>query len=260
MVESRLPWWLVLLLGVGVVALTVWSWPHSKREVRWGAGLLSLAYAVLLFMARGGDPRAGPVAAAEPLEKAVVSWSFLVSGTIALLAGFLLLGRPRPRGQLTWFSVLTTANAASCLACGSAGAGWSLLLMSGATIVVLVIELRRGDRPSLNEWFPITKTDDRPSSSVELVGATGFLLALLFVGTLAYVIRVETTRTTATHRYSAIPSADRVRAGLAAGHGTESHAVPFALVLGRRADVIVLLSVLAFLALAMHNSTGGTMT
>ena len=57
MVESRLPWWLVLLLGVWVAGLTVWSWPRAQRQVRWGAGLLSLVYLVLLVTALGGDPR-----------------------------------------------------------------------------------------------------------------------------------------------------------------------------------------------------------
>jgi len=250
MVESRLPWWLVLLLGVWVAGLSVWSWPRAKREVRWGAGLLSLAYLGLLFAALGGDPRVVQAQGVIPRGAAALSWAFAVSGAVAVLAGVFLLGRPAGRGQLAWFLVLTVANAASCFVCGAAGVGWTLLAVSSVTGMVLGRELRRGTRPMWSEWLPAPQSASIP---IGLVGATGFVLALMLVGTLRYTVRVETLRSTASHRFSAMPSVDRVRSALETEADFGSTAGPFELAFGRRADVIVLLAALAFLVLATHN-------
>ncbi len=256
MAESHLPWWLVLLLGVWVAGLSLWSWPRARRQVRWGAGLLSLVYLVLLFIAVGGDPRAVPTAGAVPRGLAAVSWSFLVSSAVALLAAVCLLGRPAPSGQLSWFMVLTLANSASCFVCGSASVGWALLLLAAVTGIVLSREPGQRTRPNWREWLPAWNDTPSPSASNSrgLVGVTGFVLALLFVGTIGHVMRVETSRATASQRFSAIPSADRVRAALEAEAVRPSAAGPFELAFGRRADVIVLLAALAFLVLAMHQS------
>ena len=255
MVESRLPWWLVLLLGVWVAGLSLWSWPRARRQVRWGAGLLSLVYLVLLFIALGGDPRAVPTAGAVPRGMAAVPWSFLVSSAVALLAAVCLLGRPAPSGQLIWFIVLTLANSVSGFVCGSAGVGGTLLLLAAVTGIVLSREPGQDFRPKWREWLPAWSAAASQSASISigLAGVTGFVLALLLVGTVGHVLRVETSRVTASHRFSAIPSADRVRAALGTESVRPSTAGPFELAFGRRADVIVLLAALAFLVLAMHH-------
>ena len=260
MAESRLPWWLVLLLGVWVVGLSLWSWPRAQRQVRLGAGLLSLVYLVLLFMALGGDSRAVPTASAMPRGMAAVSWSFLVSSAVTLLAGVCLLGRPSPSGQLIWFIALTLGNSASCFVCGSASIGWALLSLAAVTGIVFVCELRQDARLLWNEWLPASNPIAVQSAStpIGLVGMTGFVLALLLVGTLGYVMRVETSRATASHRFSAIPAADRVRAALETETVPSSTAGPFELAFGRRADVIVLLAALAFLVLAMNQPSRRT--
>ena len=254
MVESRLPWWLVLLLGVWVAGLSVWSWPRAQRQVRWGAGLLSLAYLVLLFQALGGDPRTVSMSGVAPRGMAAVSWSFLVSSAVALLAGVCLVGRPAPRGQWIWFVTLTTANAVSCLICGSASVGGALLSLAAVAGIVLAYESSRSASLKWCEWLPASNPVASSSAytPIGLVGVTGFVLALLFVGTLGYVVRVETSRATASHRFSAIPSVDRVRTALETEAVRPSTADPFELAFGRRADVIVLLAVLAFLVLSMN--------
>ena len=259
MVESRLPWWLVLLLGVWVAGLTVWSWPRARRQVRWGAGLLSVVYLVLLFLALGGDPRAMSAAGAVSRGTAAVSWGVLVSSAVALLAGVCLLGRPAPGGQLIWFLVLTLANSASCFVCGSASVGGGLFMLAAMTGLVLACEPGWKTRPLPCEWLPAWNAPASRSASFStgLAGVTGFVLALLFVGTLGHVMRVETLRATASHRFSAIPSADRVHAALETDAVPPSPAGPFASAFGRRADVIVLLAALAFLVLAMHQSSRG---
>lgn len=259
MVDSRLPWWLILLLGVWVISLTLWSWPRAQREIRWGAGLLSLAYLLLIFLALGGDPRTAAIASEEVVGSAAKSWPVLMANAVGLVAGFLLLGRPQSRGQLTWYTLLTLANATSCLASGAIGVGWSLLLMASAVSGVLILELSRGDGASLPEWFPLSKPDlttvEQTVESVSVIAVTGLLLAMVFVGTIAYVMRVEVSRTNASQHFSAIPSADQIQKKLPASRDAESFSTLGVLILGRRADIVVLLSALAFLALAMHNST-----
>lgn len=251
--ESRLPWWLVLLLGVWVAGLTLWSSSSAHRQIRWGAGLLTLVYLVLLFMALGGEPRVGSAIRGM----AALPTAFLLGNAVALVAAVFLLGRPSSSGQLIWFIVLTVANAASCFAVGSAGVGAALLAMSFVVSIFALREVRRGLRPLWRECLPMSNSVAAQSvpASIGLMGVTGFALAILLVGTVAYVVRVETSRATASHRFSAIPSADRVHASLHTDAVRSTADAPFELAFGRRADVVVLLATLAFLALAMNQST-----
>ncbi len=276
MVESRLPWWLVLLLGVWVAGLSVWSWPRAQRQIRWGAGLLSLVYLALLFTALGGDPRTIPSVGVVSRGTVTVSWGFVVSSAVAVLAGVFLLGRPAGRGPWAWFVVLTMANAASCFVWGAAAVGAVLLAVSVVIGLVLAPSPKSGlallagllsgrtppgrdvglsEEPDFKmahgaELLPAPQS---ASTSTGLACATGFVLALLLVGTLRYTVRVETSRATASHRFSAIPSVDQIRSALETDAAFDSTAGPFELAMGRRADVLVLLAVLAFLVLAMHN-------
>ena len=55
--DSRIPWWLVVLLGIGVTGLAVWQSPRWKLQLRLGAGALALVYLALLAVAIGGDSR-----------------------------------------------------------------------------------------------------------------------------------------------------------------------------------------------------------
>jgi len=259
MVESRLPWWLVLLLGVWVASLSVWSWSRASRELRWGAGLLSLVYLGLLCVALGGDPRVVTISGAVSPRVSITNWSGLVSGVTAVLAAVMLLGRPSVRGQWSWFLVLTLANSANCFARGVASVGWALLAVSALVCLPLGRELLSGTRSTWAEWLPVRRKE---SSPIGLMCGTGFVLALALIGTWRYTVRVETTRATASHRFSAIPSADRIRAALepkvvgsATGGFTPTGLLDLSL--GRRADVMVLLAVLAFLALAMPSSACG---
>lgn len=266
--ESRLPWWLVLLLGIWIAALSVWGSPRAAREVRWGAGLLSLVYLALIFLALGGDPRASSTLSAAVPRGAAEAVSAICAGS-ALLAAVCLLGQPTRRGRLMGFLLLTIANGVNCFAIGAASVGGTLLVAALALMLVLVRELGRDDWPPVTQWLreliPLSPRADTDATSPEvhlpattragLAGATGFVLALLLVGTLRYAMRLETSRAVASHRFSALPSAERVRDALKAEVVDQSTARPFDLLFDQRADVIVLLAVLAFLTLARHNAT-----
>ncbi len=265
--ESRLPWWLVLLLGVWIVALSAWGSSRAAREVRWGAGLLSLVYLALIFFALGGDPRALPTLSAAVPRGAAAAVS-AICAVIALLVGLCLLGQPTRRGRLMGILLFTIANGVNCFAIGVASVGGTVLVAAIALAIALVRELGRDDWPSAHQWLreliPVSsRAASNPMSSevhlpattrAGLAGATGIVLALLLVGTLRYAMRFETSRAVASHRFSALPSAERVRDALQNEDAGQSMARPFELLLDQRADVIVLLTVLAFLGLAMHNS------
>ena len=266
--ESRLPWWLVLLLGVWIAALSVWGSPRAAREVRWGAGLLSLVYLALIFLALGGDPRALPTLSAAVPRGVMAAVSAICAG-IALLAGVCLLGQPTWRGRLMGFLIFTVANGLNCFAIGVASVGGTLLVASLVLAMVLVRELGRDDWPSVSGWLreliPVSSRTATEATNTEihlpsttragLAGATGIVLALLLVGTLRYVMRLETSRAVASHRFSALPSDERVRATWKSEVTGQSTVGPFELLFDQRADVIVLLTVMAFLALARHNAT-----
>ncbi len=262
--ESRLPWWLVLLLGVWIAALSVWGSSRASREVRWGAGLLSLVYLALIFLALGRDLRALPSAAVSRGTAVTVSHCCMA---ITMLAGVCLLGHLSRRGRLMWFILLTVANGANCFAIGAVSVGGTLWVAAIAVGIVLIREQRRDGWPLGSEWLrelipisphAITREVTPPmivlaSTRSELAGATGFVLALLLLGTLGYAMRSETSRAVTSHRLSALPSADRIREALKTGDEGPLATCSFELLLDRRADVTVLLAVLVFLALAMHH-------
>ena len=93
------------------------------------------------------------------------------------------------------------------------------------------------------------------TTRIGLAGVTGFGLALLLAGTLRYATRFETSRAIASPRYSALPTAERVREALHSEVDASSATGPIELLFDQRADVIVLLTVLAFLTLARHRAS-----
>lgn len=262
MPESRLPWWLVLLLAVCVLAMTAWSSPVGKRELRWGAGLLTLVYFVLLFQALGGDSRGVATSTGSPRLSVVMDWRVIVCGALSLVSALMLLGQPAQSGQWLWFATLTLANAGLCSIWGATAVAWLLLGLAVVVGSFFVRELRRNRQPEWRDVLPIVNAVPREEawSSTVMVGATGFLLSLLLIGTIGYALRVETSRVTASHRFSAMPSVERVSSVLVGVSDAKRPTItdPWELVFGARADVIVLLAVLVFLLLAMGNSARRT--
>jgi hypothetical protein len=257
--ESRLPWWLVVLLGVWVIALTVWQSSRWKPEIRWRAGGLSLVYLGLLVFALFRDPR--PVTSASD---AIIStrWNAaeivrVLASLIAITAALFILAGPSRRGGLIWFAVLSLANAAICFASGAMAAAVGLGLLAMAGLIPLARKNRRRGYISLRELLPET----RPAAihafpfSPLLVGATGFALAILLVGTVRYSLRAEASRATASRRYSALPTATRIHSVLGTDVASERSTTVLDLATGRRADVVVLLAVLTFVSLASTMST-----
>ena len=250
--DTRIPWWLVVLLGIGVTGLAVWQSSRWKLRLRLGAGALALVYLALLAIAVGGDPR-GISAPSWQLPDLVVTGL----SAISLIAAILLAGRPPLRGQLIWFGLLSLSNAGICFVTGCAGLA-SILAMTGAAMLVLLVrDCRSGGPLTASEFWPVSPADpdNEPPYVSLLAGATGLVLAVVLVGTCYYALHAESTRATTTRRHSAFPSRARIRTVLDIRPDDERSVRALERTFGRRADVVVLLAALVFVSVAATMST-----
>jgi len=250
--ESRIPWWLVLLLGIGVAGLAVWQSSRWKMQLRLGSGALALVYLTLLAFAIGRDPRSGAAMAWQVSEMLKIG----LCG-VSLMAAVLLMGRPSFRGQLVWFGLLTFANAGICFASGMLGIA-SMLAMMGGTVVVLLSKGCRGSPPlTAAELWPASMTEPGGESPFLpwLAGGAGLLLAVALIGTTHHALHAESARATPTRRYSALPSRARIQTVLNLHADEKRSAGLMDQTFSRRADVAVLLAVLVLVSLASTMSS-----
>ncbi len=252
--DSRIPWWLVVLLGIGVTGLAVWQSSRWKLQVRLGAVALALVYLALLAVAVGGDPR-GIAADAQSWRLA----DLLVTGLcgVSLTSAVLLSGRPAFRGQLIWFGLLSLANAGICLARGVTGIATILAMTTAAVLIVLVRECRSGAPLSITDLWPASPQEpgDKSPDLAWLAGVTGLVLAVALIGTTYFALHAESMRAMTSRRHSAFPSRARLRTVLDIHSDAERSVRVMELTFAHRADVVVLLAALAFVSLASTMST-----
>lgn len=250
--DSRIPWWLVVLLGICVTGLALWQSSRWKLQFRCGAGALGLIYLALLVFAIGGTPRGAPPAQSRGLTDLLV---ISLSG-LSLLFAVLLSGRPPLRGQLAWFGLFSLSNGGICFLLGAEGVGSFVTALGLFMALLLIRECRRGPRFDSSDLWPASSADLTPESAALpwLVGGTGLAVALALIGTTYYALHAESTRATQSGRYSAFPSRARVRLLLSIDPEKERSANAIESVFGHRADVAVLLGVLAFMSLAARRT------
>ena len=270
--DSRIPWWLVLLVGISVIGLAGWQSSRFKPQMRLGAGGLALAYLALLAFAIGGDPRGLATARAWRLPELLTVG---LSG-VSLVAAVLLVGRPSLRGQLIWFGVMSLANAG--LASLHAGTNLIPLMLILPVIVIVywqVREVRRGATFRMADLWPASSMHgdsagrgnsaapgDSPSrhdSPVQhdespfhpwLTAGTGLAIAVLLVGTCYHALHAESTRASPSPRHSAFPARSRVRTVLGIEPDQERSVTSASIMFVQRVDVVVLLGVLSLVTLA----------
>ena len=123
--EPFLPWWLMLLLAMWATAFAVWRQPAFHREVRLWAGLLTLVYVALIFLALGFGahrPSAGP----SPLANVrLLDLGLAICIVTSLAASVWIFGGIAVRGRQVCYVILTLANAAYCVL--QAPGNWGLL-------------------------------------------------------------------------------------------------------------------------------------
>ena len=251
--DSHRPWWLVVLLGVGVVGLAVWQSIRFKPHVRAGAMLLALIYLAFLAFTIGGDPRG----VATWRSWSTQDYLFIAQAVLSVMAAVLLVGRPHPRGQAVWLGLMSTMNAIICAVEKSTGTASLLSLLGFACVVYLVKEYWSGKPLQTEDQWPqlFSNREDRTAGAIWLSGATGLVVSVLLIGTIHYAMRAESSRATPTRRLSALPQSTRIRSLLnipaAAQHSGLARSTTF----DKRPDIVVLLSVLAFVSFSAAMAT-----
>jgi hypothetical protein len=269
-----LPWWLVLLLGMWAAALTLWRSPGVNREVRLWAGLSTVVYLGLFFLVVGGGSRGDDPVQAPSLFSRVADVSLIAGGMCSLTAGVWMLGRGSFRSRQLAYVVLTVANGAVAALLQGPELAIGLLCVAALSAKPLLLEWKQTAKRSLREWrgdliqfdgpdntgLDADRSDRDEIGEVWLTGAISAVLAVMMVGTLAYSLRVETSRTTAGSRYTALPSRAQLDGFLSRKNTGRREPALIDLAFGVRADVVVLMAVIVFLNLAIvaTNSPDGT--
>ncbi|WP_373653102.1 MULTISPECIES: hypothetical protein [unclassified Schlesneria] len=249
--DPFLPWWLVLLLGMWAVALTLWHSPQVHREIRLWAGLATLVYCVMIFLALGG----GQAGAVSPLKAGdLIPFSLMAIGITAAVA---VMSRLLFEGRQLAYVLLAVANALLCFYWKQFEAGLGLLAIGTIRSVSLVQIFARQERQSVREHL-VQLTTIQPGSSSDdnrgdylLIGSLTVVVALLLIGTLAYAVRTETARAISSPRHAILPPAELLSEVFAPQPPTQDRPRLSELLVGARADIIVLLTVVVFLHLAM---------
>ena len=264
MEESYLPWWLILLLGMWAASFAVWQHPRVNPEIRHWAGIATWVYLLLSFVALSiGLTSAGTAVISQGVTQAGV----VVCIVLGVSASVWMWGPFSEQSQIVGYVIFTLASAGICLLMSSvwlaAGLGLLALLSAKPLLLEGVRNWRRSRLQVRREqWmnlFRIERTSDRSETPgvFALSGILNCVLACVLIGTLAYSIRVENTRTNHSPRFSALPS----REGLASRERLEklhrrqaSSTTEPAMTessLSSRVDLIVLLAALVFMRLAM---------
>lgn len=245
---SRIPWWLVLLIGISTMALAIWQSSRWKPQMRLWSGGLALVYLALLAFAIGGDPRGVATISTWRLPEYLT----VVLGSLALTSVTMMTGRPSFRGQLIWFCLLSLANAGIAWThCATVTIPIALVATCLVPVTLVVKDLRSGVPFTLEELFQPDSTGDEESPyHVGLTAVTGLVVALLLIGTTYHAVRAESTRATPSRRHSALPVRTRIRAVLNLNPDQEHALATVAAALGRRDDLLTLLAVLLGTTLA----------
>ena len=257
--EPFLPWWSLVLLGMWAIALALWVHPSVHRETRLWAGLLTLVYMVLIFIALGGTPRT--TASSESAAAFGVVDLFLALGiAISLTASVWSLGRVSLRCRRSCYCVVTLSNAIICFLVKQPEVAIGLLFVAGLSIHPLIRDWPRQElllwKNRLAEFTQFSQAAvplEQRGQSV-LIGIVTGSLAFTILGTISFSLHVETNGAASRPRSSALPSRDQIVEILGKQFGSQPEVSLIDLALGARADLVVLMAVVVLIYLAMSTS------
>lgn len=259
--EPFLPWWLMLLLAMWAIALTVWQFPAIHREIRLWAGLSVLVYLGLIFVALGLGPRSDGKDLAISSQSVLMHVGMAICIAISLTAGVGVSGRVSPTIRRLCYVGLTLANAGACALLQAPEISITLVLVAILAARPLVRDWGQFIIRPRQQWRQVNWFSDEPVTrnamdQYWLMGAVNAILACLVIGTLAYSLRYETSRTVPSPRRTALPSLDQLERIHSASSTPGRDTGLLDLAFGERSDVVVLIAVIVFLCLAMsrHDS------
>lgn len=208
--------------------------------------LLALIYFAFLAFTIGGDPRG----VATWRSWGTQDYLFIGQAVLSVIAAVLLVGRPHPRGQAVWFGLMSIMNAIICAAEKSTGTALSFALLGFACVIYLSKEYWSGRPLRTEDLWPqlFSIPEDKTTGAIWLSGATGLVVSVLLIGTIHYAMRAESSRATPTRRLSALPQSARIRSLLNIPAADQHSRLATSTTLSKRPDIVVLLSVLAFLS------------
>ena len=255
--DSFIPWWLALLLGMWAVALTLWVHPSVHREVRLWSGLLTLVYLALIFLALRVNPRQDLPSLTRSTLSRIADFSFAVCLAASLAASVYCLGPVSLKFRRLGYLIHTFANACLCVFLHQPEIALGLLIVVGVGARELVCDGSISGSTSVHEWLiAAIRFTSGPVSSAKwgeywLVGGLVSILAFTLFGTISYALRTETSRVASSPRHTMLPTRDRLSEVLVNQSDPDRIASPLDLVVGRRSDLLVLMTVIIFLHLAM---------
>lgn len=264
MEESFLPWWLMFLLGMWAVALALWQSPSIHREVRLWSGLATLVYLALIFHSVPSGARATGTQSSPAMADTFTTIASIGCMALSLLASVWVLSQASRTSRRLSYSILTVSNAGFCASVGEPELAIALMIVAGISVMPLS-ELRSAilSAKSFRDRIAnVLQFDPQPIQSEDagrfwLTCGINGVLAFVIIGTVAYSLRVEATRTGQSPRHTALPSPKQVERHADDSHHAVGKPTIMEFALGERADVVVLMAVLLFLVLAivMNDST-----
>jgi hypothetical protein len=259
--EPFLPWWLILLLGMWATALTLWRHPSIPRELCWWSGLATLIYSALILVALiPGIPSNVSSATSAIGTNSLVRWELMLCCAVTLSTGIWIVGRTSTGSRCLCYVILTITNGGACALLGSPELAIGLVfvgLLSLRTRWLSELQLITADgRRRLKQIFELALAETTTQRSDEswISGLLSIVSACLLIGTLAYSLRIETSRVTTSTRYSALPT-QLIRDRLSSpADETARQVSALQLSTGSRGDLLVLLAVITFISLAAARS------
>jgi hypothetical protein len=122
--------------------------------------------------------------------------------------------------------------------------------MGFGCVIYLVTDYWSGRPLRAEDLWPrgFSTLQDKAVGTIWLSGATGLVVSVLLIGTIHYALHAESSRATPTRRLSALPQSARIRSLLNIPATDQHPGLATMTALGRRPDIVVLLSVLAFIS------------
>lgn len=259
--ELFLPWWTVLLLGMWAAALTLWIHPSVHREMRFWAGISTIVYLALIFIALGGGSKVTSVAPETPWFS-LRNLGLAIGFAISLLASVWSLGRVSLATKQSCYSVLTFANASICVFLQQFEVAMGLLVVAGLTVRPLIQAWTLSGpvtwRERLDGFIQFLNFPIPPERRGEfgLIGGIAGLMAFTLLGTISYSIHFEMTRSTSNQHQSALPSQEQIQTVLGKQQSMNKSVSVVDLLLGARSDLVVLMAIVVFLTLAISMIDG----
>jgi hypothetical protein len=214
-------------------------------------------YLGLIFLALGFVPRSTGSTASYLSQFRLRDLAMIVCVAISLSFGVGLLGQFSPRCRSVCYLVLSISNACFCFLAREPEIGLGLLFVAGIAARPLVPDWIGTKKRSSREWWTgLIRFNDRQDQDVKagesllFVAFSGFL-AFVVIGTLAYSLRIETSRTISSPRFSALPSQEFLERIHFGSKAVIKQTALVDLLTGQRADIVVLLAAIVFLRLAI---------